>query len=153
MGNYHVWYRLGGINRRAIGWMAFQIINPMRMTAVAVTVAMVSLLVSGQVYAKEEAGLLAQCNDVIQFMDHEELQPEATPSMGLCIGMVEGVLKTMRSMNSKLPKEFQTCFPNREIANDEAVRLVVNYIRQSELTDTDDATLAMFAIQEAYLCE
>lgn len=125
----------------------------MRITAVAVRVALASLLVNGQAYAKEEVGLLAQCNDVIRFMDHKELNLNASPAMGLCVGMVEGVLKTMRSMNSKLPKAFQTCFPRREITNDEAVRVVVKYIRESELTDTDDAMLAMFAIQEAYPCE
>jgi hypothetical protein len=115
-------------------------------------IALIGMLGSGQAYAKAEVGLLAQCNDVIQFMDHKELDLKASPAMGLCIGMVEGVLKTMRSMNSKLPKAFQTCFPNREITNDEAIRVVVKYMRESEMADVDDATLAMFAIQEAYLC-
>ncbi|MNF18946.1 hypothetical protein D3C80_2233580 [compost metagenome] len=67
--------------------------------------------------------------------------------------MVEGVLKTMAALNSKLPRDFQTCFPRREIPVSEAVLVVVAYLRESELTDTDDATQAMFAIQEAYPCE
>ena len=125
----------------------------MKLTAIAAGVALAGSLVSGQVYAKDEVGLLAQCNEVIQFMDHRELKFEASPAMGLCIGMVEGVLKTMRSMNSKLPKEFQTCFPSREVANEEAVRVVVKYIRDTELVDVDDAMLTMFAFQEAYPCE
>lgn len=114
---------------------------------------LLALVVGSRAYAKEEVGLLAQCNGVVKHMDAPDFTTGASVSDGLCVGMVEGVLKTMAVLNPMLPKEFQTCFPRREIPVAEAVKVIVAYLRESELTDTDDATQAMFAIQEAYPCK
>lgn len=119
----------------------------------AVGIGLAGLIAGAQAYAKQEVGLLAQCKGVVQHLDNPRIEDRVTASDGLCVGMVEGVLKTMAALNSKLPKEFQTCFPRREIPVAEAVKVVVAYLRESELTDTDDATQAMFAIQEAYPCK
>lgn len=124
----------------------------MKLQAV-VGIGLAGLIAGAQAYAKEEVGLLAQCKGVVQHLDNPRIEDRVTVSDGLCVGMVEGVLKTMAALNSKLPKEFQTCFPRREIPVAEAVKVVVAYLRESELTDTDDATQAMFAIQEAYSCK
>lgn len=107
---------------------------------------------SGQAYAHADVGLLAQCDEVIQFIDRKELDLKASPAIGLCTGMIEGVWKTMRSMNPQLPKEFQSCFPVKDITNEEVIRVVVKYMRENKLSGVDDATQAMFAIQDAYAC-
>ncbi|APO80192.1 Rap1a/Tai family immunity protein [Pseudomonas putida] len=123
----------------------------MRLQAV-VCIGLVGLIAGAQAHAKEEVGLLAQCKGVVQHLDNPRIEDRVTVSDGLCVGMIEGVLKTMFVLNSKLPKEFQTCFPRREIPVAEAVRVVVAYLKESEMTEIDDATQAMFAIQEAYPC-
>jgi len=110
------------------------------------------LIAGAQAQAKEDVGLLAQCKLVVQNMDNPSLHYAPSVSDGLCVGMVEGVLKTMGALNPMLPKEFQTC-PHREIPVSEAIKVVVAYLTESELTETDDATQAMFAIQEAYPCK
>lgn len=117
-----------------------------------IAVALLGLAVSGVVQAGPSIGLLAQCEETLLFMDRKGFEVSVSPSIGLCVGTVEGVLKTMRALNHQLPKRMQTCFPPREITNAEAVRVVVKYMRESEMEDVDDAMLAMFAIQEAYLC-
>lgn len=117
-----------------------------------VGIGLTALIIGTQAYPKEEVGLLAQCNGVVKHMDAPDFSMGASVSDGLCVGMVEGILKTMAALNPMLPKDFQTC-PRREIPVSEAVRVVVAYLKQSELTETDDVTQAMFAIQEAYPCK
>ncbi len=118
-----------------------------------VGVGLLALMVGTQACSEEDMGLLAQCNGVVKHMDAPDFTTGASVSDGLCVGMVEGVLKTMAVLNPMLPIEFQTCFPRRIIPISEAVRTVVAYLRQSELTNTDDATRSMLAIQEAYPCK
>ncbi|MEG0120891.1 MAG: Rap1a/Tai family immunity protein [Pseudomonas sp.] len=118
-----------------------------------IAVALLGLAVGGSANAGPAIGLLAQCEETLLFMDRKDFEVSASPSIGLCVGTVEGVLKTLRALNHQLPKPMQTCFPPREITNGEAVRVVVKYLRETEMTETDDATLAMFAIQDAYPCE
>lgn len=62
-------------------------------------------------------------------------------------------MKTMKALNKRLSKPFQTCFEERDVAMRESAREVVQYLRTSVLTDTDDAMLAMLSIQEIYPCK
>lgn len=124
----------------------------MRALAVMVLAGMMS---SGSVAAGFTGGqaLLAQCQGVLPYVTGDEIKGGPTVAEGMCVGLVEGVLKTMQSLNSHLPNEFKTCFPERSVTLGEAIQAVVGYLRTTELKDTDDATLAMFAIQDAYLCK
>ncbi|MCP1454570.1 Rap1a/Tai family immunity protein [Pseudomonas kilonensis] len=125
------------------------------MKALLMTVAMVGMLCSGSVVADFTGGnaLLAQCQGVLPYVTGDEIKGGPSVAEGMCVGLVEGVLKTMQSLNRHLSSEFKTCFPERPVTVGEAVQVVVDYLRTTELKDTDDATLAMFAIQDAYPCK
>lgn len=125
------------------------------MKALLMTVAMVGMLCSGSVVADFTGGnaLLAQCQGVLPYVTGDQIKCGPSVAEGMCVGLVEGVLKTMQSLNSHLSSEFKTCFPERPVTVGEAVQIVVDYLRTTELKDTDDATLAMFAIQDAYPCK
>lgn len=125
------------------------------MKALLMAVALVGILCSGTVVAGFTGGnvLLTQCQGVLPYVAGVEIKGGPTVAEGMCVGFVEGVLKTMQSLNSNLPSEFKTCFPERPVKVGEAVQAVVDYLRATELKNTDDATLAMFAIQDAYPCK
>lgn len=125
------------------------------MKALLMAVALVGALFSGSGNADFTGGnaLLAQCQGVLPYVTGDEIKGGPSIAEGMCVGLIEGVLKTMQSLNSHLPSEFKTCFPERPVTLGEAVQAVVDYLRTTELKDTDDATLAMFAIQEAYPCK
>ena len=127
----------------------------MRSLKTLLVVALVGMFCSGSVVAGFTGGnaLHAQCQGVLPYVAGDEIKGGPTIAEGMCVGLVEGVLKTMQSLNSHLPNEFKTCFPERSVTLGEAVQAVVDYLRTTELRDTNDATLAMFAIQDAYPCK
>ncbi|WP_143522606.1 hypothetical protein [Pseudomonas sp. 2822-17] len=107
-------------------------------------VALVGMFCSGSVVAGFTGGnaLLAQCQGVLPYVAGDEIKGGPTIAKGMCVGLVEGVLKTMQSLNSHLPNEFKTCFLERSVTIGEAVQAVVDYLWTTELRDTDDATFS-----------
>lgn len=125
------------------------------MKTLFMVVALVWMSCSGSAIAGFTGGkaLLAQCQGVLPYVTGDDVKRGPTVYEGMCLGLVEGVLKTMQSLNSHLLGEFKTCFPEKPVTVGEAVQAVVDYLKTTELKDTDDATLAMFAIQDAYPCQ
>lgn len=147
--------QVGKNNGRAVAGLNNSLSGMRSMKALLMTVAMVGMLCSGSVVADFTGGnaLLAQCQGVLPYVTGDQIKGGPSVAEGMCVGLVEGVLKTMQSLNSHLSSEFKTCFPERPVTVGEAVQIVVDYLRTTELKDTDDATLAMFAIQDAYPCK
>lgn len=93
--------------------------------------------------------LLSACKQAIAPVQNNN---EVSAQSGYCLGIVNGVGSTLIQLNDYLPKTQHTCFP-RGIANVQSARIVVNYLQEHpDSRGYDGASLAMLALQKAFVC-
>jgi Rap1a immunity proteins len=96
--------------------------------------------------------LLKSCQDAEQF---DERKPVRNPfGIGMCFGLLEGVYGAMQSLNPGLPASLQTCFPEKELATIQAVRIVLKFLRENPEQHHEAADhLVALAYRRAYPCK
>jgi hypothetical protein len=96
--------------------------------------------------------LLRQCQDAIHFVETGEMRDQL--SIGFCFGVMYGVNTTIRIMNHGMPDYLKACIPQSGISNEQAARLVIDYLVEhpSEL-HKNGALLAWEALMGTFQCE
>lgn len=73
--------------------------------------------------------------------------------LGRCLGAVEGVRNTMLVYRSMLPPALKVCMPDGGIANGQAVRIALRYLRDNPASlHEDSSVLLMKAFHQAFPC-
>jgi len=70
--------------------------------------------------------LLQQCQQAVRTMDDPTTRPTDLLGIGRCMGMVEGVMKTITIFKSTLPDNLKVCFPKQGINNGQAARIATS---------------------------
>jgi hypothetical protein len=103
--------------------------------------------------------LLQECNAAIVEVDHSDVaKPSDALSVGLCFGMVRGVMETMLvwqiADNAHKQEPFWgSCIP-ADVSPTQAVRIVVKYLNDHpEELNRGDSTLVMSALSKAFPCK
>jgi len=121
------------------------------MKALTGAVALVAAMGCGQAMAGDGNELLRACKEVVRDSDGE--RDTSGISIGYCLGLVNGVMSTMVTMNEYLLSKEKTCFPEGLI-NDQGARIVAKYLQEHPASlHRDGAFLAMAAFQNAYPCK
>lgn len=117
---------------------------------IAIAIALSGCMVTGAASAGDGNQLLAACKEAVRDADGERVTSNL--DIGYCLGVVNGVMNTMVTMNEyMLPKE-KTCFPDG-LMNQQAARIVAKYLQEHPASlHRDGAFLTMAAFQNAYLC-
>jgi hypothetical protein len=97
--------------------------------------------------------LLKQCDAAVKYLD--EKNPKASiPDAMYCMGLVTGVMTTLATYGSHLPKAEGTCLPDAGISASQAVRIVAKDLRANpQSLHLPGAVLAMVAFNQAYPCK
>lgn len=97
--------------------------------------------------------LLKQCDAAVKYLD--EKNPNASlPDAMYCLGLVTGVMNTLATYGSQLPKAEGTCFPGAGISASQAVRIVAKSLRANpESLHLPGSVLAIVAFNQAYPCK
>ncbi|UCU95801.1 Rap1a/Tai family immunity protein [Hydrogenophaga taeniospiralis] len=73
--------------------------------------------------------------------------------LGQCLGAVEGVRNTMLLYRPMLPPALRVCMPAGGIANGQAIRIALKYLRDNPAAlHEDSSVLLMKAFHEAFPC-
>ncbi|ATR84458.1 hypothetical protein CS390_18970 [Pseudomonas sp. HLS-6] len=123
-------------------------------------VALIGLMLNGEAMAisNQDTGdgnqLLKDCKTNIRLMNGSHFQQSDDGiGVGSCVGLVEGVMKTMAYLNTALEKDLRVCWPDN-ITNGQGIRIVVKYLEEHPKDLHKDRTLlAMFAFSQAYRCK
>ena len=117
------------------------------------------MLSSGVAVATDGNKLLEECQSVVNYMnDDSTFNPDFSRGMafGTCFGIAEGVRNTMTmySLVGTQDSPFRVCFPDDNIRNDQATRIITSYLKKnpSDLHKNGSA-LAMLAFLEAFPCK
>ncbi|WP_207265153.1 Rap1a/Tai family immunity protein [Pseudomonas sp. GW101-3H06] len=95
--------------------------------------------------------LLRACKEAIRDSDGE--QYTSGVDIGYCLGLVNGVMSTMDTMNEYLLPKEKTCFPTG-LMNKQGARIVAKYLEEHPASlHRDGAFLAMAAFQNSYPCK
>ncbi len=94
--------------------------------------------------------LLAACQQAERELNGE--RTTSAVSAAYCVGIAEAVRDTMREYNDSLPQQARICFPNGGPSNAQAVRVVLQYLRNTpgklHLSSTQVTMLAYFSAFE-----
>lgn len=118
-----------------------------------------SLLMSSPAMAEGKINdgnyLLANCTIANRYIDGATTETGGdTFRFGLCLGLVEGVRNTMFLIESALDKSRLTCFPENDINNNQATRIVLKYLNDHPADlHLDQTYLAWIAFRDAYKCK
>jgi hypothetical protein len=114
-------------------------------------VALVGLMTSGVAIAVDGNQLLRACKEAIRDSDGE--RDTSGVDIGYCLGLVNGVMNTMDTMNNYLLPKEKTCFPEG-LMNKQGARIVAKYLEEHPASlHRDGAFLTMAAFQNAYPCK
>lgn len=105
-------------------------------------------------YASDGNDLLSDCSAVEAFMDSRDLPEGAQLSIGLCFGIIEGIKSITRLAEMEgLSTVLNVCFPEASIANGQAARVVLSYLRKNPKDlHIDRSLLVLRAYRDAYPC-
>jgi hypothetical protein len=114
---------------------------------------LVSLIFPPISYAADGNKLLQQCIAAEKTLNGEgPNEVGGVLGAGICLGLVRGVMFTMRLFPSDEP--FKTCFPEAGIKVDQALRIVVSYLEANpEQLHEPDAFLIALALGKAFPCK
>jgi hypothetical protein len=97
--------------------------------------------------------LLRSCSATIKQADGSELSPSEIIQSAYCIGYVSGVLDGLTLLNWK-GGETPVCLPAGGVGNEQAVRVVVKYLRENPAELHVSARVSVLvAIGEAFKCK
>lgn len=97
--------------------------------------------------------LLRMCGGVVQAMDGGEVTLSTHFDSGYCVGLMKGIINTSRIYKVGYNIERELCLPIDGIDNDQAMRIVVKYLKaKPELLHLDHSALAFNALAKAYPC-
>ena len=97
--------------------------------------------------------LLKQCDAAVKYLDDKNPKASLSDAM-YCMGLVTGVMTTLATYGSHLPKAEGTCFPDAGISASQAVRIVAKDLRANpESLHLPGAVLAMVAFKQTYPCK
>ncbi|EJN22046.1 hypothetical protein PMI36_03329 [Pseudomonas sp. GM79] len=114
-------------------------------------VALVGVLGCSQAMAGDGNQLLRACKEAVRDADGERVNSGV--DIGYCLGLVNGVMSTMVTMNEYLLPKEKTCFP-AGLMNQQGARIVAKYLQEHPASlHRDGAFLAMAAFQNAYSCK
>lgn len=115
--------------------------------------ALTGMVASGAVLATDDGDgnqLIMQCGEAVKATDGAKLNDYYDAAY--CLGLTEGVRKTMRLLNESLPPQYQTCFPGG-ISNGQGMRIVLKYLQDHPAQLQEPATSLVFlAYKTAYPC-
>jgi hypothetical protein len=95
--------------------------------------------------------LLRACNEAVRDLDGA--RDTSSFDIGYCLGVVNGVMNTMVTMNEYMLPNEKTCFPNG-IKNKQGARIVAKFLQEHPASlHRDGAFLTMAAFQSAYPCK
>lgn len=117
---------------------------------IAAAVALTGALSCGLAMAGDGNQLLRACKEAVRDSDGE--RDTSGVDIGYCLGLVNGVMNTMVTMNEYLLPKEKTCFPAR-LMNQQGARIVAKYLKEHPASlHRDGAFLVMAAFQNAYPC-
>jgi hypothetical protein len=124
------------------------------MKTLLMAVAVAGMLGSGSALADGNK-LLEDCQSYIRAdASNTELSADEALGIGHCLGLVEGVMKTMIMKNISLPKGLRLCFPENIIGSGQAARIVEKFLRENpSVLHKDGAFLTMIAFDKAFPCK
>jgi hypothetical protein len=99
--------------------------------------------------------LLSACKPLLNFINNDATSIVGSEGQaGECLGLTEGVRRTMMQLNSNLPPKMRVCFPSGGINNGQAIRIVVKFLENNpEKLNLDRTLLTMLAYNNAYPCK
>ena len=96
--------------------------------------------------------LLEQCHDTVYFLDTNEIRNEL--NIGLCFGSIQGVRVTIMIYHDYSPEHLKVCWPEENITNAQAARIIVKYLKDNpQILHEDDYFLTLKAYLDAYPCK
>lgn len=97
--------------------------------------------------------LLSRCNVVINYQDKKIQNPDEI-DIGICLGMIQGMMKINSVYKQKLGKEMALfCPPASGLSYVQAIRIVVKYLNDHpEKLHQSDTYLVIGAFQKAFPC-
>ena len=108
------------------------------------------------VNASDGNELLKSCNVVLSSIndpERKELSSEQYIKSGYCIGLLHGIMELTRIHQHSNGEPF-FCLPKQSIPKEQAVRIVVKYLRDHpEKLYEHDTFLVIKALQEAFPCK
>jgi hypothetical protein len=113
-------------------------------------------LTSIAIAATENGGdLFKRCDLAVGVMDGKEpADRNDAYQVGLCLGMVQGVVATMVQEDDANPKAHKLCTPPGGIKVDQATKAVMKYLyAHPEKAFEDQALVIHQAIKETYSCK
>jgi len=100
--------------------------------------------------------LLEICTRTMMLYERGEgiQSPNDALKFGECMAHAEAVRDTMDFFNKKLPRNYQTCFPEKGINNGQAVRIVLKYLNEHPADlHLNQTVLSIAALHNAYPCK
>lgn len=129
----------------------------MKAAGIAATVVLVGVMSNGYAVEAPDDGnqLLSACKPLLNYINNDATSIVGSEGQaGECLGLTEGVRKTMMQLNSNLPPKMRTCFPSGGINNGQAIRIVVKFLENNpEKLNLDRTLLTMLAYDHAYHCK
>jgi len=121
------------------------------MKTVGVLIALATLASVSTDAKADGNSLLAACNGVIRSVDDGAKRDEL--SFGFCMGLMQGVVGTLRGVQIARPETKLVCLPDGQVSNGQAARIVVQYLKNhpAEL-QLDETILTVRALREVYPC-
>lgn len=119
-------------------------------------VASVAVLASGNLHAETQGDgsyYLRVCSAAVKMSDGKELTQEENLGALYCVSYISGFLDSM-SLTAKFTKGKRTvCTPERGVSNDQAVRLLVKYLRENPEILHESGRMSLYlALQKAFPC-
>ena len=105
--------------------------------------------------ANDGGNLFKHCDLAIGAMnDKDPKDRNEAYQVGLCLGVVEGVVGTMVLEEDANPKSHKICPPAGGIRNDQATQIVMNFLfDHPEKTNESQVSIIHQAIKRAYPCK
>lgn len=124
------------------------------MKARMVAAAMLGMLASTGAMADGNE-LLTYCKQAIRVVETEHTDRDANDiRIGQCFGVMEGVKGTMRLMDQGPKASRVACWPDKDITNVQAARIVVRYLENHPAKlNEGKVLLSILAFSDAYPCK
>jgi hypothetical protein len=101
----------------------------------------------------EGARLLRACGAAVKQQDGLKISDEELADSLWCIGYVMGFLDALAVSNSTASARQLVCLPRQGITNDQAVRIVVKYLRENPGVLHESSRASVFiALAKAFPC-
>lgn len=98
--------------------------------------------------------LLIYCNDAISIIDTKS-RPSLTEvkGLGMCFGLIEGVLNSVLGLESHLPQDRRICVQSESIKLQQLIRIFVKYVKDNPKYLHENGTILVYAsLVNAFPC-